>query len=222
MTLIEILISVAILAMISTMMWSGFAQTARNKRSIDGELDYYHGVHQAMERIARELRMAYVSAHLNPSLALRKHITAFIGTDRLRGDRIDFTAFSHRRLYRDAHESDQEEISYFLADDPDDSEARVLARRSQTVIDDDPQKGGSVFTLLHGVEDFQLEYLDPQNNVWRREWDSTQSAQQPNRLPSQVKVTLKVRHPFRDTERTFATRVSIPLTMALNHARYSR
>ena len=84
-----------------------------------------------IERMARELSMAFVSAQLNKSPALQVVKTAFVGTDPGKGSRIDFTSFSHQRLYRDAHESDQNELSYFVADDPEDAEPHVLARREQ-------------------------------------------------------------------------------------------
>ena len=45
---------------------------------------------------------------------------------RFRPSGVDFTSFSHRRLFRDAHESDQNEISYFLASDPRDRSNLVV------------------------------------------------------------------------------------------------
>ena len=73
-----------------------------------------------IERMVRELQMAFVSAQINPSPALQVVNTAFVGSDFMAGSRIDFTSFSHQRLYRDAHESDQNELSYYVDDDPHD------------------------------------------------------------------------------------------------------
>jgi general secretion pathway protein J len=171
----------------------------------------------------RELSMAYVSAQVNPSPALIVMSTAFVATETGGGSRIDFTSFSHQRLYRDAHESDQNELSYFLADDPEDSSQKVLARREQQRIDDDPRKGGQAQVLIRNVSGFELSFLDPQTGEWLGTWDTTQAAMQPNRLPSQVfiKVTVpNVRGNGRD--QTFGTRTSLPIQFALNHAIYRR
>ena len=129
-TLVEVMVAVTILAMVTLMVWSGFSQTARTKEELSEVLQRSHGIHSAMERMAREISMAFVSAQRNPDPNLQAVRTAFVGTDHGERDRLDFNSFSHRRLYRDAHESDQNELSYFLAPDPEDrSRGYVLARR---------------------------------------------------------------------------------------------
>ena len=222
MTLIEIMLAIAILTMISAMVWSAFVQSSRNKDIIEDEADRYHVVRITLERMSRELSMAFVSVHINRSPSLQKMKTAFIGHDEGGGDRLDFTSFSHQRLYRDAHESDQNELSYFVTRHPDEPGVQVLARREQNRIDEYPERGGRVQILVEDVRDFQLDYLDPQSNEWLASWDSTQAAQQPNRLPSQVRIRLTVADPSDpDQETTFATRASLPLVWGLNHASYN-
>jgi len=221
-TLVEALVAITILGLVTSLVWTGFSQTSRNKRRVEEQVDRYHVIQLVLERMARELSMAYVSAQQNPSPALRTVVTGFVGTDRVRADRIDFTSFSHQRLYRDANESDQNEISYFVTRDPKDRSRRVLARREQNRIDDDPTEGGVVQVMVEDVESFTLEYYDPASGEWLQTWDSTQPAMQPNRLPLQVKILLEVpdlRKP-RET-RTFGTRAVIPMTWALNHATYN-
>jgi general secretion pathway protein J len=221
-TLIEAMVSVTILAIVSTLVWQGFTQTARNKQIVEDEADHYHVVRMAMERMQRELSMAYVSAQRNESPSLQNVVTAFVGTDRGGRDRIDFTSFAHQRLYRDAHESDQNEISYFVTRHPEEPSIEVLARREQNRVDDDPRRGGRVQILVEDVEEFQLEYYDVVTHEWTQTWDTTQIASQPNRLPLQVKIKLTVpsnRNP--DREQVFATRATLPITFALNHAIYN-
>ncbi len=222
MTLIEAMVAVVILAIVMSLVWGGFSQTSKNKQHVEEEADRYHIIRIALERMTRELSMAYVSAQLNPNESLNLMKTAFVGTDRSGGDRIDFTSFSHRRLYRDAHESDQNELGYFVTRHPDDSSIKVLARREQNRIDEDPRRGGRIQILVEDVKDFQLEYYDPLTEEWQTTWDTTQSAAEPNRLPTQVKITLTVpdlRYP--DRERVFGTRATVNITWALNHATYN-
>jgi general secretion pathway protein J len=222
MTLVEAMVAITILAIVSSMVWSGFSQTSRNKRRLEERSDRYHVIRMAMERMTRELSMAFTSIHVNQNPSLQFSKTIFAGTDSSGEDRVDFTSFSHQRLYRDAHESDQNEISYFVARDPEDASKRVLARREQNRIDDDPEHGGRIQILVEDVEAFDLEYLDPDSGEWSRTWDTNQIAMQPNRLPMQVKILLEVKDPRNPEETvTFGTRATIPIRYALNHALYN-
>ena len=221
-TLLEVILAVTVLALIGTMIYGGFTQTALNKARVEEDVDHSRIVHMALERMVRELTMAFVSTHVNPSLDLRVSNTAFIGTNNGREDRIDFTSFSHRRLYRNARESDQNEISYFVTEHPEDPDIMVLARREQNRIDDDPRKGGKSQILVEHVEELNLEYFDPLLSEWVDSWDTVNTLGQPNRLPTQVRIRLSVTDPRRSGKiETFGTRVAIPLTYALNHANYN-
>jgi general secretion pathway protein J len=220
-TLIEIMVAMTIIAIVATLMYTGFTQTSRNKKRIESELDRQHEVRMGIERMARELSMAYVSAQVNPDLSIAPVRTAFIAKDSGKGARIDFTSFSHQRLYRDAHESDQNEIGYFLTDDPDDPSITVLARREQARIDDKPEEGGRTQILIRDVSEFELSFLEPLTGEWLTTWDSTQAAMQPNRLPTQVKIKVTIPSASgRGDDLVYMTRAEIVMQYALNHAMY--
>lgn len=222
MTLIEAMVAVTILAIITTVVYGGFSQTMRNKTRVEEQSDRAHVVRVAMERMVRELSMAFVSVHVNPNAQMQATLTTFHGYRQGRGSRIDFTSFSHRRLYRDAHESDQNELSYFVTTDPEDRSKLVLARRQQNRIDEDPQTGGTVQVLLRDVLRFEAEYLDPVSGEWIDQWNSREISQQPNRLPLQVKLMLTVRDEDAPRgERTYVTRAQPMITWAINHAVYN-
>ncbi|MEM1417143.1 MAG: type II secretion system protein GspJ [Myxococcota bacterium] len=224
-TLIEAMVSIAILSMVSAAVWGGFSQTARNKQRVEEDLERQHVIQAALARMAREISMAYVSAQVNPSPSLEVTETCFVGDDRSRGDRLDFTSFGHRRLYRDAHESDQNEVSYFVTRHPEE-DVLVLARREQNRIDEDCRRGGRIEILLEDVEGLDFEYLDPTTGEWQLEWTTIENEAsvtgQPNLLPVQVKITLSVPHPRRRGQTlTYATRTALPMRFGLNHATYN-
>jgi general secretion pathway protein J len=222
-TLIEVMVAMVIIAIVSTLLYTGFVQTAHNKQRIENELDRYHEIRTGLDRIVRELSMAYVSAQVNPVPALQMVNTCFVGTDSGKGARIDFTSFSHLRLYRDAHESDQNELSYYIDQDPHDSDENALVRREQRRIDEDPRKGGQVEVLIENVKGFELGYLENLTGEWVTTWDTTQAAMQPNRLPTQVRIKLTVPNVRgQGPDQVFGTRVSLQMTLALNHAIYKR
>lgn len=227
MTLVEVMVAVVILGIVATVVFGGFDQTVRNKNRMEAETDRAHVLRVAMDRMVTELASAYVSLHVNPSTQIRSMNTCFIAGRRGRGHRIDFTSFSHQRLFRDAHESDQHEVSYFMTRHPDPPPGRrnqqVLARREQRRVDDDPQRGGTVQILVEDVRSFELEFLDPFTGEWISDWDASYpSGLQANRLPAQVKIRLVVPNPFdRRREQVFMTRAQPRIVWGLNHAIYT-
>lgn len=221
MTIIEALVAITILAIVATVVFGGFSQTMRNKRRIEEMADRSHVIRVAMERMVSELSMAYVSVHVNVDPSLQTMNTCFIGGRSGRGHRIDFTSFSHRRLYRDAHESDQNELSYFVTEHPERRDTLVLARREQNRIDEDPQTGGTIQILVEDVLEFEAEYLDVVTGEWTDTWDTRDITHQPNRLPAQVKLMLTVRDESAPRDRrTYVTRAQPMIIWAVNHAAY--
>lgn len=218
MTLIEVMVAMAMFAGVGVLVYGGFSQTSRAKRTLEAQLDRYHEVSSALERMVRELSMAYLSVHYNPLASLQSMRTIFVGKGSGFGTRIDFTSVSHTRLYRDAKESDQNEISYFLTDDPVGT-GKVLARRMQPRIDDRPDEGGRVEILLKDVLEFELSFLDPVTWEWLNDWDTKSGTGQMNRLPAQVKILVTVPGVTNPRKReVFGTRATLPMTWAFNHA----
>ena len=222
MTLIEVMIAVAIMGMISAVVWGGFSQTIATRARVTEGLDRSQEVTSALERMARELSQAFVSTHLNPNQSLQVVQTLFEGIDHGDRDRLNFTSFSHQRLYRDANESDQNELSYFITDHPTDRDVRILARREAVRIDERPDQGGRIEILLSDIEEFDVEYLDHLTGQWLRSWSTIQAAGQPNRLPAQIKIRIVTKHPTTGRPITLATRIELPMRYALNHATYIR
>lgn len=189
-TLLELLVAISILAMVSVLIYGAFASMRRSRDGLARVQDRYREGRLAMQRIDRELKSAYLSLHLpiNPQLAVQT--TAFVGTRGTPADRIDFNSFANVRRDRDAHESDQAEVSYFGSGNPDGSGRVDLVRRLSSYPDIEPGRGGRVEVLATDIDLFEVEYLDSQTGRWTETWDSTQAAAQPARLPYQVRITL--------------------------------
>lgn len=226
MTLIEAMVAVTILTLVMTMVYGGFTQTMRNRAIMEAGTDRAHVIRVAMERMAREISQAFVSIHVNPNASLVTMRTIFHGRHEGEGSRLDFTSFSHRRLFRDAHESDQNEIGYFLTHHRmENEEGRredrvVLVRRESRRIDDAPEEGGQLTILVDDVNELTFRFFDPQSLQWVDEWDTT--GLETNRLPAQVFIRLVVPSLVdHDDEEVYATRTWVPITWALNHAVYN-
>lgn len=189
-TLLELLVAISILAMVSVLIYSAFASMRRTKEGLERVQDRYREGRIAMQRVTRELQSAYLSLHAPNDSSLLVVTTAFVGTRGNPIDRVDFNAFANLRRDRDAHESDQAELSYFGSPNPDLSGTTDLVRRLSNRPDLDPGKGGRVEVLATDIDLFELEYLDAETGLWTETWDSTQVTGQPGRLPYQVRITL--------------------------------
>ena len=120
-----------------------------------------------------------------------------------------------QKCERDAKESDQAEIGFFVVKDPDVDGKMDLVRREQAPIDFDPKRGGVVNVLAEDVESFSLKYLDPLTGTWVESWDSTQLAQQLNRLPIEVRIELKLKAVKNTPEFRYVTKAVLPITQPL-------
>jgi general secretion pathway protein J len=193
MTLLEVLVSLAILAMISLLIYGAFDSMSRSKKGEGMRAERARQGREALLRMTRELSAAFLSLHNPPSLAMITRTTVFVGQNSMPFDRIDFASFAHKRMVRDARESDQAEIGYFASEDPDVPGKTDLARREQTPIDMDPLRGGVVNVLAENIEAFDIRYLDPLTGTWGESWDSSQTVAQFNRLPLELRITLTIK-----------------------------
>src|SRR5436309_16125988 len=117
-TLLEVMVAVAVLAMVSVLIYGAFDGLSRGKKGLGRLNDRYHEGRATLERIAMEVSTAFLSQHQPIAIQQLRRKTIFSGTNGTPADRLDFTSFSHRRLVKNAHESDQNELSYFGSPDP--------------------------------------------------------------------------------------------------------
>jgi general secretion pathway protein J len=214
MTMIEVIVAVGVLAMVAVLMHGVIDSLSRGKKGEAIRSERVHEGREAMQRIVRDLSSAYLSLHVPSNPALITEKTAFVG--RSSSHRLDFTAFAHRRTDRDAHESDQAEVGYFLAKNPDFPEQKDLARREQTPIDFDPLKGGIVNVVAEDVDQFEVKFLDPMTSLWVDTWDSTQVSGQPNRLPLEVQIKLVLNGAGGSAPYSYTTKVFVPIQQPLS------
>lgn len=219
MTLLEILVSMAVLAMISLLIYGAFDSLSRGRRAEALRADRARQGRDAMERIVRELQSAFLSLHTPSSPALITRQTAFVATSTSNFDRVDFASFAHRRITAEAHESDQAEIGFFAVKDPDVDDKMDLVRREESPIDVsgilDPKRGGVINILAEDIDHFDLRYLDPLTGNWVETWDSTSVSGQLNRLPLEVRVELELK-PVKNTPPfKYVTKLFIPIQQPL-------
>jgi general secretion pathway protein J len=190
-TMIEVMLALAIFALITTIMWGSFSQTANSKRAVQSEQERTHSVRVALTRMAREIEMAYISDNENTAIANRR--TLFIASSRADVDELTFSSFAHQRLRAGAAEGDSALISYFGARDPDDRRILNLMRRETRRLQaEDPRTLlGEAYILCPDVIKVKFAFYDHRKKEWTSDW-STLDASGMTYLPSHVRITLIV------------------------------
>ena len=217
MTLIEVMISFAVLGMIVVSVWSSFSGTLKGIETTEAMQQRYSIVRNGLARMTSEISMAYLSK--NRPLDDPRHYTMFEGRENFDTDSLTFSAFSHLRVRKDANESDQTVLQYFIEKDPEDSSRSHLYRReARRLTGDLPENMGEFWPAYIAIEDvvtFDVKYWYTNQTEWIDEWRTTRVDMQPDRLPSRVKITLGVKD-FDGEIVTFTTQAVIMMQEAID------
>ncbi len=216
MTLLEILVSIVILAMVSLLIYGAFDSMSRGKKGEEKRAERSRQGREAVQRMARDISSAFLSMHNPQNIALSTRATSFIGQNGAPFDRLDFAAFAHKRVDKEAKEGDQCELGYFVVRDPEVTDKMDLVRREQFPIDTDPKRGGVVNVLAEDVDLFDIRFLDPITGQWKETWDTTQASGELNRLPLEVKITLTLKNVPMGTPATYSTKFMLPMQQPLS------
>jgi general secretion pathway protein J len=186
-TLVEVLIAMAITAVVGAMALGAFSRSAAARQSVEEQDERIGGATAALTRMSRELSSAFVSEHFDRA-RYRDRPTVFKGRDGGDRDSLLFTTMAHVRGIRDAKESDQSVVEYLVDADPEFPGQYALFRREKIRIDDEPDRGGVKSLLLHHVKGFDVEYWDWQKQEWVRDWSTAPGDR--TLLPPRVKIKL--------------------------------
>ena len=186
MTLIELILAIGVLAMISSITYGAIANAAAVGEEAQAQRQLRTMGRNATEIMQRELSLAFISQNQNDY-----YRTQFKGTDRDPIDEIYFVARAHQKRYAGVKEGDAAEFGYWSEEDRKGGAYRSLLHRESPIIDDDPDRGGSVLALSHDVRRLNLRYYDERKEEWLDEWDS-ESSDQMNRVPHAIEIALEL------------------------------
>ncbi|QRO00493.1 prepilin-type N-terminal cleavage/methylation domain-containing protein [Archangium violaceum] len=188
-TLMEVMIAVAITALMGAMVAMAFQTGFHAKEVVEGEADHYREVRVAMNRMAREIGSAFVSDRYDARRYRDQNDrpTNFVGDE----DRLLFTTFAHQRMYTDAKESDQAIVEYSLQSSSERGAGnrQDLMRRENPNVEDRMDRGGTTDVLFEGVKKLEFSYWDSDRKEWVDEWD-TRRVDQKSKLPTRVRITV--------------------------------
>jgi general secretion pathway protein J len=212
-TLLEVMIAVAVMAMIGGLTWKSFDGAYGLKQRVEQAEDRDQTVRGALDRIAREVSMTFLSEHYDRK-RFRERPTFFRLKDGRREAALTVTSFAHQRLHVDAKESDQAVFEYKL--DRDEGGKRSLFRRVKPSIDEEPDRGGERAVLAEDVLRFAVQAWDPKDREWRDEWDSNSPQRTGGALvPPRVRISITVLDE-QGKERTWSTQARLMLGLPLD------
>lgn len=194
-TLIEVLIAIAVLAIMMTLAWSSITGAVTAKRNLEDSQERDHEIRVGLARMVRDLSSAYISANEEQSVLERR--TMFIGKSDGTVDELKFSSMAHRILWANANESEQTIITYQAEADLEDSSLTNLVRREQRRPTNDTssrrdKEPAELDVLIRDVERVKLEYYDWKDKSWKERWDSTQADGERGRVPTRVRITLEI------------------------------
>ena len=190
-TLLEIMISLAIIGFMMTIAWTTIRSASEARITFVALEERNHEVRVALARMVADLQSAYLSS--NEEMMFDNRRTMFIG----KAEELRFSSFAHVSLWADANESDQTLIVYYLDDDRQHPGKEALYRKELRRPSNEPWEGepGEHDVLLRAVEKLELQYWDWTEKKWQETWDSTKQDGEQNRLPSRVRIALTYKNP---------------------------
>lgn len=211
-TLIEIMVAVAILAVISVLLWQSSAVILNAKLRFEEEDTRVQEAMMALTRISDDLSMSYIyqtQAQLGTG-AHGENLTKieFEAKDGGTQDALNFASMSNFRYIKGSEDIDRAEISYFLkqteAEEKGDT-GYALVKRVQSPPDNEPEEGGVEYVVLDNVKEFDLQFYNKDTDKWTSSWDSN-APEFNKKMPRAVQVRLVIPDPNEpDESMTFAT-----------------
>jgi len=188
-TLIELVISAAVGAMILTGAYLCLSAGLSSQKMIDPRVDVLQSA---------RVTLAMMSADLRAACPLDKDY-AFLGMHRTLGeadaDNLDFA--THNYTPRREREGDFCEVSYFVQRDPASGRLNLWRRRNPT-LGPDPLSGGRREEIARGLQGVRFDYTDGYD--WYDTWGQTnsdkkmgllaQAAANLDGMPEAVRITL--------------------------------
>lgn len=207
-TLIEVLLAVFIASIVLGVLYASFFQVIKAKEKVEEELELYHEARVIFSKMTKDLSTAFPRGRINSPLE-NTPADFFTGGQDGNYSTLTFTSLS-RTPAKDAKESDQTEISYFVQPTEDEPELFSLMRRDDPTIGTD--EGGIQYPISERIVGFTLSYIgeeslsfntDNQELVF--EWSSASGL-----LPNAVNVNLVLRSP-RGDDIEFNSLILIPV-----------
>lgn len=203
-TLIELLLSVMILALLGIYAWMSINASFESQKT----MERFARLQEMGSAVLGKLSLDLGQAFIIPS---SQNLTFFKG----RENEIEFTSLSKAPLTIDAKESEQTEITYKMDNNPNRTGLNLLLRSETSFLDGPIEKREEdKFEVLTGqLVSWSLEY-SKDGRVYVKAWDTT-TAEYRDTLPKIIKVTIELKDdtdPKNPRDAVFETFIDVPMS----------
>jgi general secretion pathway protein J len=210
-TLLEIVVAIAIFAVIISLIYPAYTGTYRNIETAETQAEIYEMARTAMIRIVEDLESIYIPEPSEGGQS-EKNDEALIGQDdSIEGresDKIRFFSRSHIDLNESQNEGGEAKIAYYPIMKEDKSITLYRSDTRSTLEWPEDNTGG--WKICEGLYSINFTYRGRDGNTYDT-WDESVAGQE-NRLPSMVTVTLEfIDKDDPEKPLTFSTSVALPL-----------
>lgn len=246
MTLIELLITIAILGSLTILTTQSILQGIKSKQKTQANIDNFSLIRDTLNIMRQDIEKAFhhkdIDADLKASIKKNKNYTPgkqgqppppptdnakktqpkstthFIGNE----DRLDFVTLNHKNVNTDTPQNNYLEVGYYVDDcrsqDKQDKTSPCLWRRSNPIVDDDVEKGGRSIVLLENVSEFELRYLGKGKSDWTDQWrtDIRGDGATKNRFPDAVEISLTVKEKDNEKAKKHSFQITVPIRFPNN------
>jgi type II secretion system protein J len=198
-TLVELLVSLALLSLVLVLVYGAFGQISRGALEQTERLTERQELRLLLRIVADDLQSAqWLARYREQGEGLKTGIIASIHREgSAEFSTLSFHAAQPARFHRrNVLERDPglHEVGYQVRWE-EDGERLELVRREDYYLDDDLEEGGLTVVLVTDIESFLVEFLPPDadpnaaEEPWQDRWDSNE--QQDNaRMPKSIRLTL--------------------------------
>ncbi len=189
-TLLEVIISVAILATL-TLSISQMLQSSFDVRfALRRETGLTHRMNALLETLVRDLEHAHIldTKDLDRSTTTRNSKT-FFKLEKFGDDNLKFTTMSNDAFKKNAKEGELIMVYYGLKEDPDRPGFKSLVRGVYKEFAEEPRTFDELEPFIRGIKTFNVQSWDGER--WSNDkWDSSRSGQL-NKVPYMVRVVIE-------------------------------
>ncbi len=161
-TLLEVLLAMAILAVVLTVIYASFSTASRNVEQAETMRDETDLARSLITRLATDVSNAYYKQSIALPMLLcgvKQEVDNPAGGDKLRHDSISLTTLTNWRR-PDSKEMELWEVGYFFKEKPEGKGYSLFRREKRELSKDQPPlQGGVEYELTDRVQSLQIRYL---------------------------------------------------------------
>ena len=207
-TLLEILMTLAILSVVFSLLYMTFNQSMMVMAAAGDRAEVIQEGRLILERMGAELKGSFISPPGNRPPAFRYGL---VGRSSKEGeyyhDQLDFSSLTPPHADIQGGEGEILEIGYLLEREPG-GKGLTLFRRQGEPMDGDLQRGGRTLSIRDGVRGLSFTYFDRQGES-QKEWNSLEGVRR-YQLPSRIEILLTLEDAHNQLH-TFRSQVFLPL-----------